>query len=255
MKTGFPESENSASETVQAVPAAPTASSAAVAAVKPERRSHSKVAQLPKPLRELVNSMLDDGHPYAAIIARLEQSTDPPLPFPISEMNISRWYDGGYQAHLDKQERLAAVRENREAALELVEGGDTISLPEATLQLVTSQIFQMLGDFSSASLKEKLAEDPLKYIRLINSFAHISRETMVLKKYREASARTAVLELKRLDPEREFSDREHEIFASRMDDLFLRPRRRPPGEAAPNTAPAPAPQTDPTTPHANDTNI
>src|SRR6266702_1043491 len=82
---------------------------------KPKRRSRSNIAQLPKVLRDLINSMLDDGAPYALIIEKLQQSADPPLPYPITEMNISRWYDTGYQDHLAQQERLAYVRLNREA--------------------------------------------------------------------------------------------------------------------------------------------
>src|SRR5438093_6904639 len=125
---------------------------------KKERRSHSKIAQLPKVLRDLINRMLDDGAPYARIIEKLEQSTDPPLPYPISEMNISRWYDTGYQHYLAQQERLAYVRLNREAALEMVAGDDTATLPEATLQIIASHYYELLGDFSPASPKEKLTE-------------------------------------------------------------------------------------------------
>ena len=232
MKPTQPQPETNTPGHAQTAPSAPPAEPS-----KPERRNYSKVAQLPKPLRQLVNSMLDDGLPYSRITEKLKQSTDPPLPFPISKMTISRWYDTGYQAYLDRQDHLAELRANREAALELVEGGDTTTLPEATLQIVTSQIFQLLTDFSSASLKKKLAEDPLKYIRLVNSFAHISREAVVLKKLRDASAKATAAELKRLDPQREFSDRENQILADRLDDFFLKPRRRPPGDAPAQTSP------------------
>src|SRR5437764_8609559 len=92
-------------------------------------RPHDKVARLPKILRDQVNALLDDGIPYNLIIARIQQSTDPPLPYPISEMNISRWKDGGYQRHLVQQERFAYVTENREAALEMA-SADTTTLPE-----------------------------------------------------------------------------------------------------------------------------
>ena len=59
-------------------------------------RFHRKIPKLPKPLRDLINSMLDDGIPARQIIAKLEASKDPPLPYPISEMNISPWKDTGY---------------------------------------------------------------------------------------------------------------------------------------------------------------
>src|SRR5258707_755750 len=75
-------------------------------ASKPQRRSRSNIAKLPKILRDLINSMLDGGAPYGLIIEKIQQSTDPSLPYPISEMNISRWFDTGYQEHLAQEERL-----------------------------------------------------------------------------------------------------------------------------------------------------
>ena len=47
---------------------------------KQERRSRGKIAQLAKIWRDRINAMLDDGVPYAGIIEKLEQSTNPPLP-------------------------------------------------------------------------------------------------------------------------------------------------------------------------------
>jgi hypothetical protein len=138
------------------------------------KRPRSKIARLAKVFRDLINSMLDDGAPYGLIVEKLQQSTDPPLPYPISEMNISRWYNTGYQDHLAQQERLAYVRLNREAALEMVAGDDTATLPEATLQIIASHYYELLGDFSPALLKAKLAEDPLKYTRFINGFARLA---------------------------------------------------------------------------------
>src|SRR5437867_7572924 len=132
--------------------------SLALDASKQERRSHGKIAQLSKNFRDRINSMLDDGVPYALIIEKLEQFTDPPLPYPISEMNISRWKDGGYQRHLAQQERFAYVTENREAALEMA-SADTTTLPQGALQIIASHYYDILSDFSAASLKQKLGED------------------------------------------------------------------------------------------------
>src|SRR5580765_8621041 len=65
---------------------------------KSKRRPRGKIANLPKVLRDRVNAMLDDGFTYGQIIEKLKQSTDPPLPYPISEMNLSNWEDHGYPA-------------------------------------------------------------------------------------------------------------------------------------------------------------
>jgi hypothetical protein len=187
---------------------------------------HRKIARLPKPLRDLVNSMLDDNAPAREIIHALEQSIDPKLPYPVSEMNISRWKETGYRRYLAQQERLATVAANREAAHEIITSDDTTTLPEATLQIIASQYYEFLGDFSPESLKQKLGEDPLKYTRFLNVFARLVREIVHLRKYRDDAAKTAAAELKKLDPKRDFSDRENEIVTDRMDDFFKKPRRK-----------------------------
>ncbi len=63
-----------------------------------------KIARLPAPIREAINRMIEDGLPYKAIIQKLQSST-PPLPYPISEMNLSNWRNGGHQDWLQHQRR------------------------------------------------------------------------------------------------------------------------------------------------------
>jgi hypothetical protein len=180
---------------------------------------HRKIAQLPKKLRDLINSLLDDSVPYPRIVERLQQSTDPPLPYPISEMNISRWKTSGYLRYLAQQERLDYLRANREAALDMVASDDTTTLPEATLQIIASQYYDVLGDFSPEPLKQKLADDPIKYTRFVNAFARLTREILILKKHRAESAQ-AVTKLQRRDPNREFNEVERDGWLDRADDLF-----------------------------------
>jgi len=181
---------------------------------------HRKIAQLPKALRDQINSMLDDSLPYAQIIEKLQQSTDPPLPYPISEMNLSRWKEKGYQRYLAQQEHLDYVRGNREAALDMVAGEDTTTLPEATLQIIASQYYDLLGDFSPNSLKQKLAEDPLKYTRLVSVFARLTREILHLKKDREAcaKARAAIQNLR--DPKRKLTESERRAIVLSVDNIL-----------------------------------
>src|SRR4051794_10912907 len=77
---------------------------------------HRKIAKLPKQLRDLVNSLLEDGAPAREIIAKLQASTDPPLPYPIPEVKISDWRATGFLRYLAQQERLAQVQANHEGA-------------------------------------------------------------------------------------------------------------------------------------------
>ena len=217
---------------------------------KPSYRPKGKVAWLAKPVRDKIHGLLLDGFSYPAILKALGPDGQS-----LNVNNLWRYHKGAFRHWLREQSWLAQARLKEEAPAELCQNLDNSRMSQAAVQTTIGQIYDALRDVAPSRLKEMLVEEPRSYARIVNALSRLSKEHLNHQKYREASARTAVLELKRLDPERELSDREHEIFASRMDDLFLRPRRRPPGEAAPNTAPAPAPQTDQTTPHAKDANI
>jgi hypothetical protein len=125
------------------------------AALTKKPRPHCKIAKLPKPLRDQINTGLDDGLSYPRIREKLEQSTDPPLPYPINDMDISRWKDGGYQIYLTQQERIAYIRASRETATDLVTGEDTTLLAEAALQIIAAQYFDLPRRFLHTRPKAK----------------------------------------------------------------------------------------------------
>jgi hypothetical protein len=70
------------------------------------RTRNGKIARLPEAIRERVNTMLNDGVRYRDIINALGQPGASPLPYPISEMNLSNWRKGGHQEWLRRQEQL-----------------------------------------------------------------------------------------------------------------------------------------------------
>ena len=189
------------------------------------KRQHRKIAKLPEAIRDRINGMMDDSLSYPEIAFRLRQSSDQPLPYPISEMDLSRWKAGGYLRYLAAQERIESLSADRESARQLVAADDTTTLPEATLQIIAGQYFQFLGGFNPESLKAKLAEDPLKYTRFLNVFARLTREILLLKKHRQASAQAALAELKQRDPDRDLNDKEFDLLADRWDAAFKRRRR------------------------------
>jgi hypothetical protein len=187
---------------------------------------HRKIAKLPRPLRDLINSRLDDGLPARQIIEKLQASTDPPLPYPISPVNISDWRQTGYQRYLNQQERLSLIQSNHEAALDMVAANDTLTLPEAGLQIIASQYFEFLGELSPAALKEKLAEDPLKYTRFLNVYARLVREIVHLRKHRDKM----LAQTNQPDPNRKSGDIDHSPLVATVDRLFRIPRPHPDGE-------------------------
>jgi len=190
---------------------------------------HRKIAKLPKPLRDLINTSLDDGLPARQIIEKLQASTNPPLPYPISEVNISDWRKTGYQHYLNQEERLALIQSNHEAARDMLAANDTMTLPEAGLQIIASQYFEFLADFSPAALKEKFAEDPLKYTRFLNVFARLVREIVHMRKYRDAIVKAAA--------ESQSTDSEYRALVDQFDTFMRAPHPpTPPLTPTPSSA-------------------
>src|SRR5712671_4190823 len=85
---------------------------------------HRKIAKLPKLFRDQINAMLDDALPAREVIARLNASSDPVLPYPISGVNISDWRKTGYQDYLRQQLWRSELQSIRESGCEVTELND-----------------------------------------------------------------------------------------------------------------------------------
>ena len=92
------------------------------------RPRNGKVARLPEATRNQINHMLEDGFPYRTILAKLRESSAV-LPYPISEMNISNWFRGGYQDWRRQQQDNALASENRADAPKLTAPMGTFPQP------------------------------------------------------------------------------------------------------------------------------
>src|SRR5881394_1720311 len=169
---------------------------------------NGKIATLSKELRDLVNQMLSDGLSSPAIIEKLAERG-----VSLNKQNISNWKRGGYLDWVEQQELLAEINSERESAVGLLAGGDESSFHQAVLQIALTQIFKTLR-------RQQLRDDPSNYTRLLNALARIARETLVAKKYRDVSAKEKAAELKPLDPERDFNEKEHNIFMRGAERLF-----------------------------------
>src|SRR6516165_7400573 len=136
-----------------------------------KRRRNGKVASLPKPQRDLVNHMLEDGAAYKEIVAALAQ-----LGHSVSARNISNWYQGGHQDWLLHQERLAANRIREEAVLDILTNDTAIDLPAAGLQIAATHLCQLL---LAAHPENADPESGLNnYIRVANALCRITRQLL-----------------------------------------------------------------------------
>ena len=196
---------------------------APITVLKRKRRPHGKIAELPKALRDQINHMLDDGLSCRKIAEKLNVSNRDLPKGPISKSSVSRWHENGYQRYLEQQQRLAEVRANREASLDMVNDGDTTTLPEADLQLIASQYYDIFAQNQAHIIKQKLAEDPLHYPRFLNAFARLTREILKLTHHREQREKEKAAELKRRDPLRKLNENECGVLAKAWQDFFLGP--------------------------------
>ena len=167
------------------------------------RRLKGTIPSLPKAQRDTINRLLLDGATYALVIQRMAQEA-----VSLNGENLSNWYTTGVQDYLAGLERLDYQRARYEAAGDLLQDTDTAKLPEADLQAAAAQIYDLLGRFTPAALAEKMAEDPDKYTRLLNSLSRLARETLALQKHRDANTRLRAAVLERKDPKRKLSESE-----------------------------------------------
>src|SRR5580765_1222594 len=203
------------------------------AASQPKRRRRTgKIARLKKVDRDRLNQMLRDGEPYADILEKLGEPAKH-----ITVQNVSDWSRGGYLDWESDQEWLEESQAEMEVALDVGMECDARKVNQSVIQIAVLKVFQGLRKMGLDTMDEKRLTDPAVFARVANALARLSREGLNLQKHGEAAAKAVAAELKRLDPKRELTDREDEIITAKMDDYFLKPRRRRKPDPANTTPP------------------
>lgn len=143
-------------------------------------RRTGKIARLTQEWREIVNTMLLDGATYAAVIERVKEVCPD-----LAEQNLTNWKDGGYQDWLKLRQRLEDIRFKRDMAMEVVKANDGGSIHEAAMIEAGAQLYEVISEFDTASIKELLIEAPENYAHIVNSLAKLSKGTLDNQKYRD----------------------------------------------------------------------
>jgi hypothetical protein len=152
----------------------------------PKNRRHGKVARLPQPFRDKVKKLLDDGVTYAKIIAELEQSGDPALPYKLTVDNLSNWFDGGYQDYQRANERAERLKMRTDECLDETDKNPT-RLTAGALHAATIEMCELMDDVMHSN--QGPPPDSDKFVRMANSLTRMSRLTMSVQQYREMAAR------------------------------------------------------------------
>ncbi len=123
--------------------------------------------------------MMYDGLPYALIIEKLGEAGAGLKPY-----DLTRWKKTGYQDWLQEQQRHALTCAKEQFALKILLEKDSGKVHEASLQVAAANLCQFLADFDTTKLKEKLENDPLNFIRLINALPKLSESGINCESHR-----------------------------------------------------------------------
>ncbi len=124
---------------------------------------NGKVARLPHEIRQIVNTMLNDGHPYPAIVRRLAELGYPAL----TVHNIGRWRRGGYEDWLDAQDELDLEKIRAQTFSETVkEFQDGSDLENASETVLALHLFRVLQDLDYNKTGDPLGDRLNKFLRL-----------------------------------------------------------------------------------------
>jgi hypothetical protein len=118
-----------------------------------KRRRRGKISQLPEAAREQINLMIQDGVPYAEIIARLGE-----VGKGLNEDNLSRWRKTNYQDWLNDQLWERAVPQQ----------------PSSQSHRSAEKISRLLMEFDAEILLQIISRDPGKYPPLLKAIAKLS---------------------------------------------------------------------------------
>jgi len=153
-------------------------------------RRRGKIAQLPKPLREEVNLLIEENVESKKIIALLAERGYPG----VTKRNLTSWVQGlgknkgssGYGDWCQEQQALENLQARQEFALQLVgQGKDHPSdIHEAARLLAASQLAEVISNFDVQQLKEALSARPESYALVVNALTKLSRDNLEYERYR-----------------------------------------------------------------------
>jgi hypothetical protein len=145
----------------------------------PSRRRRGKVARLPHQVRELLNLMLRDGVPYADITTKIAEHG-----YTLNADNLSRWHSGGYQTWLREQDLLDDQHARLHFVSRVLNEKHSQAIQETSIRIAILRMYNLLLDFNPAVLKDRIAENPGAYARILNALCKLSSGAIELERLR-----------------------------------------------------------------------
>ena len=161
-------------------------------------RRTGTIAQLPVAARDQVNRMLDDGVPYKTIIQRLGEAGKH-----LTEDNLTRWRQGGYQDYLNAQLLAERARAQTEAAADIARDtghADAITLQKVCNEIALLQYFETLMQHGDQIARNSLRNNPAKMITLMNTICKMSHAALTIEKNQDKAKAAAAAASARTHP-------------------------------------------------------
>ena len=150
----------------------------------PPTQLSEKIARLPKPTRDMISLMLEEGLPYRVIIDELAGTGGNLTP-----QSLTKWIETGYQDYLRNREQIEEAKTQAEFAADLLrELGniDASVVHRACMILASIQIFKAIDDYGDAALRKMLHVRPASYLTLMNTLCNLTDATLKLEDHGSA---------------------------------------------------------------------
>jgi hypothetical protein len=113
---------------------------------------------------------------------------EPELGYDLNSDNLCRWRSGGYQDWLREESWLEEMRARLDFATDIVQEKNGALLQKASLRIAVVQMYKLLTEFDARVLKEKMANDPRSYSRLLSCLCKLTDSSLRMERAREARA-------------------------------------------------------------------
>jgi hypothetical protein len=171
-----------------------------------KKTQDSKIAVLPRDVRERINRMMLEGKSPEAILAGVRTSSSADSPGPsdpsdrselagaagsahvqladLTDEDIIAWQKKGHQDWLEERKQLAELEHIRDLARAVLASGDGAVIQEASLQIVAARLYELLNWFNPKTFKKKAHQNLADYARLVNALIKLSDSGLKYERYR-----------------------------------------------------------------------
>jgi hypothetical protein len=143
---------------------------------------HPNISRLPKDVRDMINTMLDERLPYHVLIEELGDSGQG-----LNAGHLAEWVRGRYQDYVEERQVIDQARASAEFASDLLRelGSTEPSQIYRACQIVAGlQIFDAILEHGEKALEEMLARNPASYLTLLNCACNLSNSAIKQEEHR-----------------------------------------------------------------------